>query len=396
MGANKERIKHLEIILKISERCNINCDYCYVFNMGSQLATESNPVISMSNVLSLRAFLERSVKQYEINVLQVDFHGGEPLMIKKSRFDEMCKILKGGNYFNSKIELALQTNGILIDEEWIGLFEKHKVHVSISVDGPKHINDRHRLDRKGKSTYDGTIKGLKLLQDAWQSGRIPGEPGILSVANAKANGAEIYRHFVDVLNCKRIDFLIPDDHYNDEVDSQGIGVFLTEALDEWFSDGNSGVFVRIFNTYLGTMLNHQFSRVLGMSANVESAYAFTVTSDGIIRIDDTLRSTSDVIFDALGHVDEMSLSDVFEHDNFKEYVYLNSVLPAGCHGCLWSKICHGGRLVNRFSLYGRFNNKTIFCSSMKIFLSRAVAHLLASGIEEDTIIENIEMKESSV
>jgi uncharacterized protein len=311
-------------------------------------------------------------------------------MMKKNRFDQMCNILLQGNYGNSRLELALQTNGILIDEEWITLFEKHKVHASISVDGPKHINDRHRLDRKEKSTYEGTINGLRLLQKAWEQGRLPGEPGILSVANAKANGAEIYRHFVDVLKCQRFDFLIPDDHHDDNTDNEGVGKFLNEALDAWFADGRPELFVRIFNTYLGTMLDNQFSQVLGMSANVESAYAFTVTADGLLRIDDTLRSTSDEIFNAVGHVRDLSLTSVLKNSSVKEYLSLSGELPDDCVDCVWNNVCHGGRLVNRFSQAKRFNNKTVFCSSMRVFLSRAAAHLMATGIDERAIMENIQ------
>lgn len=311
-------------------------------------------------------------------------------MMKKNRFDQMCEILLHGNYGNSRLALALQTNGILVDEEWIALFEKHKVHASISIDGPKHINDRHRLDRKGKSTYEGTVNGLRLLQNAWEQGRLPGEPGILSVVNAKANGAEIYHHFVDILKCKHFDFLIPDDHHDDAPDAEGVGKFLNEALDAWFADGRPAIFVRIFNTYLGTMLSSQFNPVLGMSTNVESAYAFTVTSDGLLRIDDTLRSTSDEIFNAVGHVSELSLAGVLEIYSVKEYLSLSSQLPNDCVDCLWNKICHGGRLVNRFSRANRFNNKTVFCSSMRLFLSRGASHLMAAGIDEAAIMENIQ------
>lgn len=120
--------------------------------------------------------------------------------------------------------------------------------------------------------------------------------------NTKANGADIYHHFADVLKRQRFDFLIPDDHYDDLTDSEGIGRFLNEALDAWFTDGRAELFVRIFNTYPGTLLDKQFSRVSGMSANVESACAFTVTADGLLRIDDTLRSTSDEIVNPVGHV----------------------------------------------------------------------------------------------
>ncbi|CNK64389.1 galns arylsulfatase regulator (Fe-S oxidoreductase) [Yersinia frederiksenii] len=64
--------------------------------------------------------------------------------MKKEHFAKICSLLISGNYSGSNISLALQTNGTLIDDEWISLFEKYLVNVSISIDGPKHINDRHR------------------------------------------------------------------------------------------------------------------------------------------------------------------------------------------------------------------------------------------------------------
>lgn len=127
-----------------------------------------------------------------------------------------------------------------------------------------------------------------------------------------------------------------------------------------------------------------------MSANVESAYAFTVTADGMLRIDDTLRSTSDKIFDAVGHVSELTLDNVLKISNVKEYLSLSNELPTDCTDCVWNNICHGGRLVNRFSKAKRFDNKTVFCSSMKLFLSRAAAHLMAAGIDEKIITKNIQ------
>lgn len=78
------KIKHFEVVLKISERCNLNCSYCYIFNMGSELALNSAPVISNNTIIELKSFLERVAEEVEHNVIQVDLHGGEPLMLKKN------------------------------------------------------------------------------------------------------------------------------------------------------------------------------------------------------------------------------------------------------------------------------------------------------------------------
>ncbi|CNK16190.1 galns arylsulfatase regulator (Fe-S oxidoreductase) [Yersinia aldovae] len=383
-------IKHLEIILKISERCNINCDYCYVFNKGNSDANDNPARISDNNINHLIGFFQRACLEYEIGTLQIDFHGGEPLLMKKESFSGMCTRLLAGNYRSTNIRLALQTNGVLVDDEWILLFEKYSVNVSVSIDGPKHINDRHRLDTKGRSTYEGTIRGLRKLQSAYQEGRLPSPPGILCVANPNANGAEIYRHFVDDLGVYGFDFLIPDDSHNDvHVDSAGIGRFLNEALDEWVKDNNPNIFVRHFQTHFVTLLGVKNTGVLGHTPNLTGVYAITVGSDGSIRVDDTLRSTSDRIFNPIGHVSEVNLSDVFDSPQLQEYLSIGQSLPRECKGCIWQNICAGGRIVNRFSREERFNRKSVYCYSMRTFLSRASAHLINMGITEERIMEAI-------
>ncbi|CNL56735.1 galns arylsulfatase regulator (Fe-S oxidoreductase) [Yersinia aldovae] len=59
-------IKHLEIILKISERCNINCDYCYVFNKGNSDANDNPARISDNNINHLIGFFQRACLEYDV------------------------------------------------------------------------------------------------------------------------------------------------------------------------------------------------------------------------------------------------------------------------------------------------------------------------------------------
>ncbi|HEN3568325.1 TPA: radical SAM protein [Yersinia enterocolitica] len=298
---NIQSIQHLEIILKISERCNINCDYCYVFNKGNPAANNSPARLSDKNINALAELLHTACREYKIGTLQIDFHGGEPLLMKKENFAKMCERLPAGKYSKTNVRFALQTNGTLIDEEWISLFEKYSVNASISIDGPKHINGRHRLDTKGRSTYEATVRGLRILQHAHKQGRIPSAPGVLCVANAQANGAEIYRHFVD----------------------------------------------------------------------------------------DTLRATSDRIFNPIGHVSEISLTDALNSPQFQEYTSIGQSLPHECNGCIWENVCAGGRIMNRFSPETRFDRKSVYCYSMRSFLSRSAAHLLNMGIKEERIMTAI-------
>lgn len=388
---NKKKIKHLEIILKVSERCNINCTYCYVFNLGNDLAINSKPIISHKIIEDLRGFFERACQEYKIETVQVDFHGGEPLMMGKERFDNACKELISGDYNGARLNLACQANAILIDNEWIDIFSKYNISVGISIDGPKHINDRHRLDRKGRSTYEGTVKGLEMLQVAWKAGRLIDEPGILCVANPSVKGAEIYRHFVDVLKCKKFDFLIPDESHDTCTDPDGLADFYCSALDEFFLDADKEVYVRYFHTHIQSMLSSEFNPVMGVSKAGNDTLAFTVSSDGELYVDDTLRATNDPIFTPIGNIQHLILSDTLASWQMTKYMAVNSQLPTVCGDCVWQKVCGGGRHIQRYSTADDFNRETVFCPSVRKIMSRAASHLIESGVAEDIIMKNLEV-----
>ena len=387
----KKKIKHLEIILKVCERCNINCTYCYVFNLGNEISTNSKPIISQQIIKDLKKFFERASQEYDIETIQVDFHGGEPLLIGKKRFENACHELVSGNYNGARFDIACQTNAILIDNEWIDIFSKYNISVGISIDGPKHINDKHRLDKKGRSTYEGTVNGLMMLQEAWRAKRLIDEPGILCVANPSVSGAEIYRHFVDVLKCKKFDFLLPDESHDTCKNPDGLADFYCSAIDEFFSDADRDIYVRYFHTHIQSMLSPKFNPVMGVSKSKEDTLAFTVGSDGQFYVDDTLRATNDLIFTPIGNVDSLSLSEALSSWQMKKYISVNNQLPEVCTHCIWKKICGGGRHIQRYSKTDDFNRETVFCPSIRKIMSRAASHLLAAGIPEEVIVTNLEI-----
>ena len=159
------RIQNLNIVFKISERCNLKCDYCYFFFGGDETWKLHPPVVPRQVIEDLGAFTARAARDQQLDAIQLIFHGGEPLLMSKPRFAEMCDTLRRyetGFRFN----FGLQTNGVLVDDGWIELFERYQVSAGVSLDGPPAVNDLHRLDLKGRSSYDRTVAGLRRMQAA--------------------------------------------------------------------------------------------------------------------------------------------------------------------------------------------------------------------------------------
>lgn len=390
-----EHIRHLEIVLKISERCNLNCKYCYIYNRGNDLANHSPAIITRATLNGLIEFLSKAQQSHRIDVIQIAFHGGEPLMMKKARFAEVCEDLLAVRQPGTELLFAMQTNGTLIDAEWIELFGRYNVQVNVSLDGTKDVNDVQRIDKRGRGTYDQTVRGLRLLQDAYSIGAIPAAPEVLSVISPMSDGASTYHHFTDDLGLTAFDFLIPDDNHDDaHVDVDGIGDFLLGAFDEWASGGERDVSVRLFDTHARRMVDGADwrERTSENEANIQDVMTLTVGSDGNILVDDTLRCTNDAIFNPMGNVSWTTLTDVLGSPQMLEYLDLKSKLPAGCTDCVWSNICSGGRLVNRFTKDHRFSGKTVFCTANRRFLSRAASQLISAGLSEERLVASLEAR----
>ncbi|WP_333023784.1 radical SAM protein [Wolbachia endosymbiont of Pentidionis agamae] len=160
-------MKRAGVILKTVERCNINCTYCYYFNKADQSWRNRRPYISEEIIDKFNDFISRGVNDLGITDLLVEFHGGEPLMQKKHSFVQMCtKIHSKAQQLNlDSIQFVLQTNGILIDTEWIKIFKEYGIGVGISLDGTKNLNDTYRLDKKGNGTYDRVVNKIRLCQE---------------------------------------------------------------------------------------------------------------------------------------------------------------------------------------------------------------------------------------
>lgn len=76
--------KGIDIVLKISERCNLACTYCYFFFQEMDTHKENTAVIKMSTVEQLVLFVRQAVDEIGLSSVNIGLHGGEPLLMKKA------------------------------------------------------------------------------------------------------------------------------------------------------------------------------------------------------------------------------------------------------------------------------------------------------------------------
>lgn len=144
------------VIIQPTPFCNINCRYCYLPHRS--VTKRINPE-TLSRIFEL--LFSSSFVSDDISIV---WHAGEPLVVPISFYTQAFQLM---NYWNKKeiyIKNSLQTNALLITQEWCDFFKQYNIQVGVSLDGPEYAHNANRLDRAGRGTFDRVMNGIRLLQ----------------------------------------------------------------------------------------------------------------------------------------------------------------------------------------------------------------------------------------
>ena len=198
------RISPLQtFILKVASRCNIDCDYCYVFNLRSQAWRGLPARMSVEAATATAGRIGEYALTHELDVVHVVIHGGEPLLVSTGHLDGILRTLRTRIPSRTRVSFEIQTNATRITPAWLDLFEQFSVTVGVSIDGPPIANDRHRRSLLGRSTAEEAVRGIDLLRT-----RPSLFAGILAVVDLANDPGEVYDYLAS-FEPPVIDFNLP-------------------------------------------------------------------------------------------------------------------------------------------------------------------------------------------
>ena len=366
-------LQSLEVVLKITERCNLNCDYCYFFNAGDDSYKGHSAFISNDTVAVLVRRLGQFAREYQLQRIAIHLHGGEPLLLPKAQFDGICEEIRSNLAPVVDLSMTIQTNGMLVDLEWIEIFNRHGLQVGVSLDGAKAHNDAHRLDHHGRSSYDATVRGLALCQE-----HLHQPPVILAVIGEEFDPGKIYQHFRNDLNAEHLDFLLPHrNHDNFSGDAQAYGEFLIKVFDMMVNDEES-VSVRFIDNFLARIYG-QGNFLFGNGREAPEYLLITVSSDGGVGPDDTLRSTKYWSGYEYRDLKSSSLEEIIQDPLFHEFEHFKKTPASACSDCCWRDVCGSGQPVHRYASSNGFDNPSVYCQGLDRFYTHVLRHLALHG-----------------
>ncbi|SEB97413.1 uncharacterized protein SAMN04489761_2137 [Tenacibaculum sp. MAR_2009_124] len=370
-------------VLKIASRCNLNCSYCYMYNMGDSTYMNQPKFMSLDTVKIFAEKLRDYCKKATIEYVQIVFHGGEPLLLQPDYFEDCIAIFKE-TAPNLEYNFTVQTNGVTLDEKWYKLLQKNDISVGISIDGPKKYHDEYRVFHNGKGSYDKVVEAVKL-------GKKYNLMGLLLVVNIHIPIEELYSE-MKKLGVERLNLLLPDGHYDqapfgldenrfDEADYTPYANWFIELYKIWKYDKDRPS-IYFFESLIKMVMGEEGlgNQLIGRRTNG----VLVLETDGSIEVVDSLRACFEGITRNEINIHSNKLEDLFENDTFQVYYSAHDNVCEQCLNCPVYDICGGGFLGHRYSNENGFDNPTMYCKDMVRLISFIQNDILDS-LPENTI-----------
>lgn len=343
------------MVKPVGSLCNLNCTYCYYLDKAPSIYNNREPLMSPE-------LLEEYIKQYirlnEIPEVTFVWHGGEPLLAGIDYYRKAVSLQQ--KYSGDKAVVnSLQTNGLLLTDEWCRFFRENHFLIGISIDGPREIHDSFRINRASMPSFDRVMKAITLLH---QHGVEFNTLSVVSSAS-EGHGVDVYR-FLKSIGSRFMQFMPAVEHTisdpkagnriishpgvsNSEltswsVSAMGYGRFLTDIFDEWIKTDVGEYFVQTFDMTL--------AQWVGVKPGL-CIYSETCGDALIVEHNGDVYSCDHFVYPEykLGNILEDDLATLFRSPRqFAFGINKRNSLPGYCLRCRYYFACRGECPKHRF------------------------------------------------
>ena len=335
--------------------CNLSCTYCYYLEKRN-LYREVQSFRMKEKVLE--SFIRQYIQSQTVPNISFVWQGGEPTLLGLDFFEKVLELQK--KYAgNKQITNSLQTNGTRIDDQWARFLAQNNFLTGISIDGPQHLHDHYRKDKKGNGSFQQVMRGIQLLK------KHGAEFNTLTVVNnhnvhypkeiyafLRSIGSR-FMQFIPIVEQQAepsegspLELISPDytgkAHLTDwSVSSREYGKFLTTIFDDWVVRDVGRHFVQIFDTTLANWVRHDpglcvFDRTCGEAA--------------VLEHNGDLYSCDHYVYheNYLGNILQTPLQELMKSEKQIQFgLKKETSLPKKCQKCRFLRVCRGGCPKNR-------------------------------------------------
>jgi len=304
--------------------------------------------------------LMKHVQNYQLGDIVIYLHGGEPLLVTKPYFVNWVEKLLTTVGSLCNVILIAQTNGILLDNEWIEIFHRFNIRLGISLDGPKAFHDTFRVTKNGAGTYDKVMLALKTLRDHPLGAHVFGS--ILSVANPDIPPEQLWQTWLRT-GFKRFDFNLPHCTHDNPpwFTTDQLSPWLIELFELWWTENDPEIDVRFFRNIVHLILGASSSTdyIGGKQVGI-----VVIETDGSIQGTDALRACKNGLTNVNMNVFTNNIQDAMNIPLVKLSNNGASRLCQKCLVCDVKDVCGGGYVPHRYRERNDFDNPSVYCESL--------------------------------
>ncbi len=363
----------------VGSRCNMRCSYCYYLEKGKFSSHETQTVMSTE---LLEKMIKETVDASPGPTVSFVWHGGEPTLagipfFRKALQLERRHLPPGWNAWNN-----LQTNGLLLTDEWAAFLQRHHFDVGISIDGDELVHDTNRKDLGKHGTFARVTEAIEKCLKAGI------RPDLLCTVNAETvkDPLRVYRalrelhtgwiQFIPILvkeeNGPVVTENAPEVHLSKEsITPEQYGDFLCTVFDEWITHDVGACDVQLFA---------EMAHVLtGSTASL--CWMAETCGRVLIAEEDGAVYACDHFVDAehrLGYLTQESFETLADKEEQKAFgLSKKTALTQECRNCPFLTICNGACPKDRFGLSKDGEpGQYYLCGGLKKFFAHAVTPLV--------------------
>ena len=365
--------------------CNLDCEYCFFLSKEMLYPGDR---FRMADDL-LETYIQQLLESHRTPDVTIAWQGGEPTMMGLDFFRRSVELVEKHKKPFQNVSYTIQTNGTLLDDAWAAFFKENEFLVGLSVDGPKSLHDKYRVDKRGNGSFDRVMRGHEVLlsHDV--------DVNVLCTVHAANVGhpLEVYRFFRDDMRAQFIQLIpivervtetllplanlgwstergedrplyLQTGHHVTErtVEPEEFGRFLVAIFDEWVRNDVGEVFVQHFDTALANWYGEPagvcvFSETCGLAVALEHN-GDLYSCDHYVEPDYLLGNIKDTPMVELVGSPQQIESGLAKRESLPEY----------CRSCDVRFACHGGCPKNRFiSTPDGEDGLNYLCAGYKMF-----------------------------
>ncbi|MCX4859324.1 FxsB family radical SAM/SPASM domain protein [Streptomyces canus] len=381
-----------QFLLKIHSRCNLACDYCYVYESADQSWRDRPRFMDHDTVRRAAAHIAEHARTHNLTEVHVVLHGGEPLLVGARRLEELLGVLADALDGVAALRLTLQTNGLRLVEDpaLLPVLARHGVRVGVSLDGTAATHDRHRRRPDGRGSHADVARALRLLTDGPYRALYA---GVLCTIDLTADPVETYEALLE-FSPPRLDLLLPHATWHTPppglpgrttppsrvpgagpVEPVPYARWLCAVFDRWYEAPRRETGIRLFEEIVVLLLGGAArSEAVGL-APVDLV---VVETDGTIEQADSLKVAYDGAPATGLDVFRHTFTDAARHEAFRARQRGRAGLAPVCAACPRAAVCGGGLYAHRYhpgAAPTPFAAPSVYCADLAVLVDHMADRL---------------------